>query len=152
MGDRMFRAGLVTLLCFLPGTLWAQVPETALGLTLTRIPEVLYAQMPPLGKNQGVLVEAVEPNSPAWRGGLRRYDIIMSLNSAKTPADVNALADKLKQVKSAKVTVLRAGREVLLSFDANRKDNAPDKDPLVPKSFLKPGGPPAVTIQVQPQA
>src|SRR5437868_13840650 len=119
MGDRMFRAGVVTLLCFLPGTLWAQVPETALGLTLTRIPDVLYAQMPPLAKNQGVLVEAVEPNSPAWRGGLRRYDIIMSLDSARSPADVAVVAEKLKRVKSAKVTVLRAGRELTLAFDAS---------------------------------
>src|SRR5205085_8917318 len=137
-GVGMIRSGAFMVVLLLSAGLRAQAPEVPFGLTLGKVPEALYAQMPPLPKDQGVIVEAVEPNSPAWRGGLRRFDIIMSLNSAKTPADVNALADKLKQVKSAKVTVLRAGREVLLSFDANRKDNAPDKDPLAPKSFLKP--------------
>jgi hypothetical protein len=146
----MFRVGVVTVFLLLPASLGAQMPEASLGLTLAKIPEALYAQMPPLAKNHGVLVEAVEPNSPAWRGGLRRYDIIMSLDSAKSPADVNAVAEKLKRAKLPKVTVLRAGREVVLAFDASRKDAVPEKDLLAPKSYLKAGGPPAVTVQVQP--
>ncbi len=150
----MFRVGIMGLIVCLAPNLWAQTPETSLGLTLAKIPDVVYAQMPPLSRDQGVLVEAVEPNSPAWRVGLRRYDIITSLDSAKTPADVNVVVDKLKRVKSTKVTVLRAGREMVLTFDPTRKDGIPDKDkdkdPLTPKSYLKPGGPPAITIQVQP--
>ncbi len=45
------------------------------------------------GKEGGVLVEKVIPNSPAEKGGLQRHDVIMSFNSRKTRSLREFLSD-----------------------------------------------------------
>jgi hypothetical protein len=148
----MARLGLWSVLLLVPSGLCAQDPDAAFGLKLGKVPEVLYAQIPQLPKNQGVLVEIVLPQSPAWRGGLRRFDIVVSLD-AKPCTEPKALDENIRRLQpglGGKVTIFRAGREMELAFDANRKENALESEYLTPKGFIKPGGPPAVTIQLQP--
>jgi hypothetical protein len=144
----MARPALSLALFVLSSTLCAQTPDTSFGLKLGKVPEVLYAQVPRLPKNQGILVEAVEPNSPAWRGGLRPFDVIISLD-ARPSVDSRAAMDKLHALKPGQSVVLgllRAGREMLLAFDGHRKEDVG----RAPKALFKPGGPPTVTIQLQP--
>src|SRR5207253_2421691 len=105
-GAGMIRGSAMTFLVLMGASLRAQAPEASFGLTLGSVPEALYAQMP-LPKDQGVLVEAVEPHSPAWRGGLRRFDIIMSLDAAAPRQDAKAITEQLKRVKVAKLTIVR---------------------------------------------
>jgi hypothetical protein len=146
----MVRTSLSFVFLFVAGSLFAQTPEPSFGLKLGKVPEAVYAQVPQLPKSQGILVEAVQPNSPAWRGGLRPFDVIVSMDT-KPLADYKAVDEKLHQLRpgqSAWVTLFRAGREMLLAFDAHRKEDG--KEHLMPKGLIKPGGPPAVTIQFQP--
>jgi C-terminal processing protease CtpA/Prc len=148
----MARPGLWSIFFLLSAGLSAQPPDPSFGLKLGKVPEILYAQVPLLPKDQGILVEAVEPHSPAWRGGLRKFDVIVSLD-AKPAADAKGLDDKLQHAKAGQnveVTLFRAGREMVLAFDAHRKEMTPENEYLTPKGFIKPGGPPAVTIQLQP--
>src|SRR5436309_3222151 len=100
----MIRGGLLLVLFLVPMNLRAQTMDASLGLTLGKVPEALYAQVPPLPKNQGVLVEAVEPNSPAWRGGLRRFDIILATETANSQPEPEAVADHLKRGKVSRLT------------------------------------------------
>jgi hypothetical protein len=153
-GERNARCWLACLLpslfglvFFFPADLLAQTVDS-LGLKLVRVPDALQAQVPLLPKNQGILVESVAPKSLAWRGGLRRFDVIVAID-AKPVADAEAL-EKLPPGQTAQLSIFRAGREMLLTFDPNRKENALQNEYLAPKGTLKPGGPPAVTIQLQP--
>src|SRR5579863_7311232 len=104
----MARFGLFTLLLLLPANVLAQTPDSSFGLKLGRVPEPLLAHLPALPKTQAVMAEAVEPNSPAWRGGLRRFDVIVSLDD-QPPAEPKAAEEKLKRGGGARVTLFRAG-------------------------------------------
>src|SRR2546423_7683132 len=120
----MVRTWLCLVFLAVPGSLLAQTADPSLGLKLGKVPDAVYAQVPQLPKNQGILVEAVEPNSPAWRGGLRPFDVIVSVDS-KPLAGSKEADDKLDQLRSGQsawVTLFRAGREMLLAFDAHRKE------------------------------
>src|SRR5438270_6277829 len=145
----MAPSGLSLAFLILASGLRAQAPEVPFGLKLGKVPEVVYAQVPQLSNNQGILVEAAEPDSPAWRGGLRPFDVIVALD-AQPLADSRGVVEKLHQLRpgqSAAVTLFRAGREMVLAFDAHHKEDAHDN--WSPKALLKPGGPPAVTIHLQ---
>jgi hypothetical protein len=144
----MARLSFVCAGLFLAGAANAQTAGPSLGLKLAKVPDALYAQLPDLPKNQGVLVESVKPNSPAWRGGLRPFDIIMSLDSQPL-ADGKAAEKKLRQAKAGQgvgLVLWRAGHATVLAFDPHRPDNALEAT----KGLTKPGGPPAVTIHLQP--
>ena len=145
----MARFGLFTLLLLLPANLVAQAPDSSFGLKLGRVPEPLLAHLPALPKSHAVMAEAVEPNSPAWRGGIRRFDVIVSLDD-QPPADPKAAEEKIRRDAGARVTLFRAGREMVLAFDANRPANAVESEYLAPKGTIKSEGPPSVSIQLQP--
>src|SRR5438552_15762381 len=94
----MVRISMSLVLLLISTRLLAQSSETSFGLKLAKVPEAVYAQVPQLPKNQGILVEAVRPNSPAWRGGLRPFDVIVSVDT-KPLADSTAVDEKLHQLK-----------------------------------------------------
>ena len=100
----MARFGYWTLLLLLPANLLAQTPATPFGLKLGTVPEVLLAHIPELPKRQAVMVEAVEPNSPAWRGGIRRFDVIVSLDD-EPQAEPKAAEEKLRQAGAVAVAL-----------------------------------------------
>jgi hypothetical protein len=134
----------------LPAGLFAQNPD--LGLALGKVPAALYAQLPNLPPNQGILVEALTHQAPAWRGGLRPFDVIVALG-AKPVTDAKSFGEQLRHLKQAQAVelqIFRAGREMVLTFDTSRKENTPESTYLIPKGSLKPGGPPSVTMQLQP--
>lgn len=147
----MIRAGwLVSFACLLaPAALSAQTapaPQSSFGLKLGKVPEVVFSQLPQLPKDHGVLVEDVSPDSPAWRGGLRRHDIVLSLETKPVASAEKLLEDLHGAEQVTEVIVFRSGREVRLKF-------APHAEPATAmplKGFIKPGGPPAVRVQAQP--
>jgi hypothetical protein len=143
----MARFGILVLL-LAPAGLAAQTPFAPLGLKVGKVPDSLYAQLPQLPKDQCCLVEDVEPDSRAARVGLRRFDVIVSLDK-KTVADARSLEEQLGRLKKgqkALLSVVRAGKKIALPVDAHRTDNA---DANL-KASAKGGEPPAVTIQFQP--
>jgi len=79
-----------------------------LGVRLMRVPPPLAAQLPEsVARGQGVVIMRVQPDSPAARAGLQRFDILTGYDDQRlfTPGQLSAL------VKSDE-----AGREVKLQF------------------------------------
>lgn len=81
-----------------------------IGLTIGMIPEILISQMP-IKENEGVLVQYVVPDSPAGKIGLKRYDVLHSINGqvVSTPVDVTKLVEKLGAQK-VKIEYYRKGK------------------------------------------
>lgn len=67
-----------------------------IGLNVSPVPAILVSQLP-IEENEGVLVEFVAPNSPAEKAGLKRYDVLISINGEKT----NQLDDVVNLVEKA---------------------------------------------------
>jgi len=146
----MPRSGaLVLALLLAPSSLFAQEPA---GFKLAKVPDAVYAQFPQLPSHHGILIEVLDPQSPAHRGGLRRFDIVLSIHTkaldARLPAEFAALAKLLAAPpkEPALLSVLRGGKNLALEFPSSEK--SADLPP--PKGFMKPGGPPAVSVEAQP--
>jgi serine protease Do len=58
------------------------VPRGFLGVSPDEVPDELAAELD-LERGTGVAVMQVEPNTPAAKAGLRRYDVILSWNGAE---------------------------------------------------------------------
>lgn len=121
-------------------------------LKLGQVPEVLYSQVPELPKSQGALVEGIEEDSPAFRGGLRKHDIVVKFDNAPIE-NAKAMLEKLAQMKPgeiAELTLFRAGQAKILPFTLPKADETGLNAYTPPKGFLKGGSPPPVSIQAQP--
>jgi serine protease Do len=72
------------------------------------------AQYFKLGEDRGVLVSAVDEDSPAARGGLRAGDVIVRFNGNPVP-DSRSLRDQVRRAEpgsEATLTVSREGRSL----------------------------------------
>ncbi len=81
-----------------------------LGLALSPIPDAARARLGLEPGTTGVLVQRVEPDSPAAENGLRPGDVIVSANSqpVREPSDVSsAWSDAQKQKKPVLLRVKR---------------------------------------------
>lgn len=130
---------------------WADPPAESAALTvggarLGPVPELLYAHLPALPPGQGVVVETLAKDSLLARAGLRPNDVLLTCDGVRL-RDGKQFADLLAEAKpgeSHRLVMLRGGQGLSLAF-------VPTLDPPpVPKSVLKPGGPPAVTVEAQP--
>jgi len=82
-----------------------------------------------MGKNlglspvRGVLVSAVSQGQPAERGGVRKQDIILSVNDAQvdSPRDVLRMIGGLEAGKVVKLTIVRNGKTMQLSLPLGSK-------------------------------
>ncbi|RMG59920.1 MAG: DegQ family serine endoprotease [Deltaproteobacteria bacterium] len=84
------------------------------GLVVGEVPDVMRKS---LGIEGGVRVESVESDSPAWKAGIRKGDVIVDINM--TP--ISSLADYEKSVEGAKegdvlsFLVVRKGKHIYLA-------------------------------------
>src|SRR5262245_23625556 len=144
-------------LVFAPPCLFAQSQSTATlssgsGLKLSAVPEVVVAHLPDLPAGKGAWVERVDPKSPAYQGGLRKHDIIVRV-AEDAVLSARHCAEKLAKVKSGdsiELTIFRGGQEMTIAISGLAEEGN-SKVYSTPKSFLKPGGPPAVSVQCQPK-
>ncbi|WP_050025831.1 PDZ domain-containing protein [Verrucomicrobium sp. BvORR034] len=92
------------------------VPTTWLGVATDEAPEEVRAQLPPLAAGTGVLVRSVVPDSPAFKAGLQRYDILAKLDDQLlvNPAQLRALVSGKKEQDTIKLTVFRKGIDLVL--------------------------------------
>src|SRR5262245_49646482 len=136
----MSRATLALVLLGLPlSHALADSPAPILGLDLGKIPEALYAQLPKVPSGHGLLVEKVAVGSAGERLGIRRYDILLSVDGADLK-DAEHFARMLFAVgKGSKLTLLRAGKEITMPLTITDMD--------LPKGVAKLGGLPDVTIK-----
>lgn len=71
-----------------------------IGLTIGAIPQILAEQLP-IDETEGVLVQYVVPDSPAAKIGLKRFDVIHSIDGhvVSNPSEVTKLVNSLGSKK-----------------------------------------------------
>jgi serine protease Do len=92
-----------------------------LGLALSPIPEAARGQLGLEPGTSGVMVQRVEPNSPAAASGLRSGDVIVSANNqpVSAPPDVaNAWTEAQKEKKPILLRVRRDGQYLFVAVEA----------------------------------
>lgn len=104
-----------------------------LGVKVVAAPSALRDQLD-LKNNEGVVIEALAPNSPASKAGLRVNDILLKLNQTplSTPEDLRAELDKHQVGETVYLEILRKGErsteEVVLEENTQADDDAPKND------------------------
>jgi S1-C subfamily serine protease len=76
-----------------------------------------------LSSTDGVLVDRVDPESPADEAGFEPYDVIVAINDDPTP-DVNTarlLLNAFRPGEDVELTVIREGRPTRLSMKLGRR-------------------------------
>jgi membrane-associated protease RseP (regulator of RpoE activity) len=119
-------------------TVSAERGEYWLGLFASRPSPALQAHLK-LPNSEGLLVEALQPASPAAKAGLEQYDVLLKGNG-KPLADVGDLVRLINQVKGGKLTLelLRAGkRETVTVTPAKRPAHGPVE--MVPRLWVPEG-------------
>ena len=114
--DRPGSTGTLTTSCPLRGTGTVMIMQDDLpsdywlGVVATRPSPALQAQLK-LPKDQGLVVEALQPESPAAKAGVQQYDILLKGND-KPLTGLHDLLQLIDQVKDGKLKLelLRAGK------------------------------------------
>src|SRR5437868_7858116 len=86
---------------------------TYLGVLFSAVPQAVYAQVPVLPHDNGVLVNFVLPGSPAAVAGLQRYDVLLQYDSTQIK-DCDHFAELIRNDNpdhTLKLTYLRGGNE-----------------------------------------
>src|SRR5262245_46444086 len=85
-----------------------------LGVVLGPIPEELAAHVK---ASEGAVVQKVMPGSPAEKAGLKRFDVIVSLNgaAAKSPDQVRGRIQEAKAGDAVKLSVVRGAENLDLT-------------------------------------
>lgn len=84
-----------------------------LGVSLAPVPAALSHQLQSILENgQGVLVEAVSPDSPAAKAGLQRWDLLLKLNDQKlySPQQLASLIETFKPGDRIGLELVRDGK------------------------------------------
>ncbi len=126
--------------------------DAALGLRVAPVPEALYAHVPDLPSGQGLLVEAIQPGSRAADLGLKRFDILLSVGTAPVKSGVE-LQDRLGTLAPGErevVQIIRGGKQFALTVANPVAAAGAEAAYTPPRSLFKPGGPPAVSVEVKP--
>ncbi len=125
--------------------------DTVAGLKLVAVPDALYAHLPSLERGEGALVEAVKPGSRAAELGLKPFDVVVAVGSSavKNAAELQVKLATLPAGEREVLKIIRGGKEFALSLAS--ATSPPSSDNYTPpKSLFKPGGPPAVSVEIKP--
>jgi serine protease Do len=100
-----------------------KVPVTYLGVDTSQVPTVVSDQLG-LAKGFGLVVDYVEPNSPAATAGVQQNDILKMLNDQilVEPSQLRKLLQTFPEGKEVTLTVLRKGQEQKLTAKLAKKE------------------------------
>jgi hypothetical protein len=100
-----------------------KVPVTYLGVDTSQVPTVVSDQLG-LAKGFGLVVEYVEPNSPAATAGVQQSDILKMLNDQILiePSQLRKLLQTFPEGTEVTLTVLRKGQEQKLTAKLTKKE------------------------------
>jgi serine protease Do len=100
-----------------------KVPVTYLGVDTSQVPTVVSEQLG-LAKGFGLVVDYVEPNSPAATAGVQQNDILKMLNDQILiePSQLRKLLQTFPEGTEVTLTVLRKGQEQKLTAKLARKE------------------------------
>jgi serine protease Do len=109
-----------------------KVPMTYLGVETSQVPPVVSEQLG-LGKGLGLVVDYVQPNSPAATAGVQQNDILKMLNDQILiePSQLRKLLQTFPDGTEVTLTVLRKGQEQKLTVKLARKE-VPQRHNLFP--------------------
>src|SRR5215467_1921449 len=109
-----------------------KVPVTYLGVETSQVPLVVSEQLG-LGRGLGLVVDYVQPDSPAAAAGVQQNDILKMLNDQILiePSQLRKLLQTFPDGTEVTLTVLRKGQEQKLTAKLARKD-APQRHNLFP--------------------
>src|SRR5438874_2285734 len=95
-----------------------KVPVTYLGVETSQVPDVVSEQLG-LAKGLGLVIEYVEPNSPAASAGIQQNDIIKMLNDQILiePSQLRKLLQTFSEGTEVTLTILRKGKEQIVFSD-----------------------------------
>ena len=100
-----------------------KVPVTYLGVDTSQVPTVVSDQLG-LAKGFGLVVDYVEPNSPAATAGVQQNDILKMLNDQILiePSQLRKLLQTFPEGTDVTLTVLRKGQEQKLTAKLAKKE------------------------------
>jgi len=100
-----------------------KVPVTYLGVDTSQVPTVVSDQLG-LAKGFGLVVDYVEPNSPAATAGIQQNDILKMLNDQILiePSQLRKLLQTFTEGTEVTLTVLRKGQEQKLTVKLAKKE------------------------------
>jgi serine protease Do len=100
-----------------------KVPVTYLGVDTSQVPTVVSEQLG-LAKGFGLVVDYVEPNSPAATAGVQQNDILKMLNDQilVEPSQLRKLLQTFPDGTEVTLTVLRKGQEQKLTAKLAKKE------------------------------
>ncbi len=100
-----------------------KIPVTYLGVDTSQVPPVVSEQLG-LGKGLGLVVDYVEPNSPAAAAGVQQNDILKTLNDQILiePSQLRKLLQTFPEGTEVTLTVLRKGQEQKLTVKLAKKE------------------------------
>lgn len=110
-----------------------------IGTTFAPVPDAVREQLD-LPDGVGLLVDSVDPGSPAAAAGLKRFDILTRFNDQIVcNADQLATLIKLRKPGPVPLTILRGGRERKIQVILPQADPADDEMPLAEAPGPAPG-------------
>ena len=109
-----------------------KVPVTFLGVETSQVPDVVTEQLG-LAKGLGLVVDYVEPNSPAAAAGIQQNDILKMLNDQILiePSQLRKLLQTFSDGAEVTLTILRKGQEQKVTVKLARKE-VPQRHSLFP--------------------
>jgi hypothetical protein len=109
-----------------------KVPVTYLGVETSQVPTVVSDQLG-LAKGLGLVVDYVEPNSPAATAGVQQNDILKMLNDQILiePSQLRKLLQTFSEGSDVTLTILRKGQEQKLTVKLAKKE-VPQRHNLFP--------------------
>ena len=109
-----------------------KVPVTFLGVETSQVPDVVTEQLG-MAKGLGLVVDYVEPNSPAAAAGIQQNDILKMLNDQILiePSQLRKLLQTFPDGTEVTLTILRKGQEQKVTVKLARKE-VPQRHSLFP--------------------
>ena len=109
-----------------------KVPMTFLGVETSQVPDVVSEQLG-LAKGFGLVVEYVEPNSPAASAGVQQNDILKMLNDQILiePSQLRKLLQTFPEGTEVTLTILRKSKEQKITAKLAKKE-VPQRHSLIP--------------------
>src|SRR5437016_11866210 len=100
-----------------------KVPVTYFGVETSQVPDVVSEQLG-LAKGLGLVVEYVEPNSPAAAAGVQQNDILKMLNDQILiePSQLRKLLQTFSNGAEVTLTILRKGQEQKVTVKLTKKE------------------------------
>jgi serine protease Do len=109
-----------------------KVPVTFLGVETSQVPDVVSEQLG-LAKGLGLVVDYVEPNSPAASAGVQQNDILKMLNDQILiePSQLRKLLQTFSEGTEVTLTILRKGKEQKITAKLAKKE-VPQRHSMIP--------------------